>query len=232
MIRQFNFSFDELTIDQQEIRKVLGYDGESLPSPFDNYLEEAISYGSKLTDIHATQRLIEEVILDKTQSRILAAGNEFKIGKTVCNELQGSEQLAFFVCSAGKSISEKSALLLRGEDPVLGYVYDVLGTAIVEATGDLMQSHLKQEIEKEGKKITNRYSPGYCHWDVSDQHKLFSLFQDSPCGVSLTASALMFPVKSISGVIGIGQNVRYRTYQCTLCLSENCIYKKIIPHII
>jgi len=25
-----------------------------LPSPFDNYQEEAISYGSKLTDIHAT----------------------------------------------------------------------------------------------------------------------------------------------------------------------------------
>jgi hypothetical protein len=87
MIRQFNFSFDELTIDQQEIRKVLGYDSESLPSPFDSYLEEAISYGSKLTDIHATYRLIEEVILDKTQSRSLAAGNEFKIGKIVCNEL-------------------------------------------------------------------------------------------------------------------------------------------------
>jgi len=227
MIRQFNFSFDELTIDQQEIRKVLGYDGKLLPSPFDDYFEEAISYASNLLDIRATYRLVEEAFVDKTKSVLLAAGNEFKIGKTVCNELKGSEQLAFFVCSAGKSISEKSALLLRGEDPVLGYVYDVLGTAIVEAAGDLMQSHLKQEIEKEGKKITNRYSPGYCHWNVSDQHKLFSLFQDSPCGVSLTASSLMFPIKSISGVIGIGQNVRYRTYQCTLCLSENCVYKRV-----
>ena len=227
MIRQFNFSFDELTIDQQEIRKVLGYDGKLLPSPFDDYFEEAISYASNLLDIRATYRLVEEAFVDKTKSVLLAAGNEFKIGKTVCNELKGSEQLAFFVCSAGKSISEKSALLLRGEDPVLGYVYDVLGTFIVEAIGDLMQSHLKQEIEKEGKKITNRYSPGYCHWNVSDQHKLFSLFQDSPCGVSLTASSLMFPIKSISGVIGIGQNVRYRTYQCTLCLSENCVYKRV-----
>ena len=152
MIRQFNFRFDELTIDQQEIRKVLGYDGESLPSPFDNYLEEAISYASNLLDIRATYRLVEEAFVDKTKSVLLAAGNEFKIGKTVCNELKGSEQLAFFVCSAGISISEKSALLLRGEDPVLGYVYDVVGTAIVEAAGDLMQSHLKQEIEKEGKK--------------------------------------------------------------------------------
>ncbi len=140
MIRQFNFSFDELTIDQQEIRKVLGYDGESLPAPFENYMEEVISYALKLTDIRATYRLVEEAFVDKTKSVLLAAGSEFKIGKTVCNELKGWEQLAFFVCSAGKSISEKSALLLRGEDPVLGYVYDVVGTAIVEVAGDLMQS--------------------------------------------------------------------------------------------
>ena len=139
MIRQFNFSFDELTIDQKKIRKVLGYDGESLPAPFDNYLEEAISYASKLPDIHAIYRLFEEAFVDKTKSVLLAAGNEFKIGKTICNELKGSEQLAFFVCSAGKSISERSALLLRGEDSVLGYVYDVLGTFIVEAAGDLMK---------------------------------------------------------------------------------------------
>jgi len=153
MIRQFNFSFDELTIDQQEIQKILGYDGESLHAPFDNYMEEAISYAFKLTDIRATYRLVEEAFVDKTKSVLLAAGSEFKIGKTVCNELKGSEQLAFFVCSAGKSISEKSALLLRGEDPVLGYVYDVLGTAIVEAAGDLMQSHLKQEIEIKEKNL-------------------------------------------------------------------------------
>jgi hypothetical protein len=87
MIRQSNFSFDELTIDQQEIRKVLGYDGELLPSPFDDYLEEAISYASNLLDIRATYRLIEEAFVDITKSVWLAAGNEFKIGKTVCNEL-------------------------------------------------------------------------------------------------------------------------------------------------
>ena len=76
---------------------------------------------------------------------MLPAGSEFKTGKTVFGELRGSKQLAFFVCSAGKSISEKSTLLLSGEDPVLGYVYDVLGAAIVEDAGYLMQSNLKQE---------------------------------------------------------------------------------------
>ena len=75
-------------------------------------------------------------------------------------------------------------------------------------------------------KLTNRYSPGYCHWDVADQRKLFSLFPSAPCGVTLTSSLLMNPVKSISGVIGIGKSVGYRDYPCALCLSNHCIYRK------
>jgi cobalamin-dependent methionine synthase I len=130
------------------------------------------------------------------------------------------------VCTAGKTISERSVKLLKGEDPVLGYVYDVMGSAIADAAGDRMQLFLKQESELSGERITNRYSPGYCQWNVSDQHKLFALFPGSPSGVILTPSALMLPVKSISGVIGIGRNVKYRDYQCDLCTSENCIYRK------
>jgi cobalamin-dependent methionine synthase I len=117
--------------------------------------------------------------------------------------------------------------MLKGENPVLGYVYDVLGSAIAEAAGDQIESFLKKEVAPEGEKITNRYSPGYCNWNVADQHKLFSLLGNSPCGVTLTESALMHPVKSISGVIGIGPTVKYRDYQCTLCLSENCVYRRV-----
>lgn len=126
-----------------------------------------------------------------------------------------------------KTISEKSASLLQGDDPVLGYVYDVLGSIITEAAGDRMQSFLKSETEMNGEQVTNRYSPGYCQWPLSDQRKLFSFFHENICGVSLTDSSLMHPVKSISGVIGIGKNVKYREYICSLCSSSNCIYRKI-----
>lgn len=76
--------------------------------------------------------------------------------------------------------------------------------------------------------ITNRFSPGYCHWNVSDQHKLFSLFDEAPRGVTLTDSALMNPVKSISGVIGICENVKYKDYHCRLCKSKDCTYRKVL----
>ena len=227
MIKEYNFSFNELVIDQQEIQAVLGYGDGALPEPFNRYLEQAFFNAHSLIDIRATYLIVKDVVVDENRNTLVAGKQEFRVGKTICRELKGSERLAFFVCTAGKTISEKSVDLLKGEDPVLGYIYDLLGSAITEAAGDLMQSFLKQEIEMTGHRITNRYSPGYCHWSMEEQHKLFELFGKSPCEVTLTQSFLMSPVKSISGVIGIGHEVKYRDYQCTLCWNKNCVYRKI-----
>ncbi|MCF0209200.1 MAG: methionine synthase, partial [Bacteroidaceae bacterium] len=73
---------------------------------------------------------------------------------------------------------------------------------------------------------TNRFSPGYCGWHVREQKLLFSTFPlAEPCGVKLTDSCLMLPIKSVSGVIGIGENVRKLEYTCGLCDYANC-YKR------
>lgn len=227
MIKDFHFHYDELTINLDEIKTILGFEGHDLPAPFDGYFGDALAFVQSLPDIRATYRLVEDVRIDESNLSLSAAGIDFEVGKTVVHELTGSKSLAFFVCTAGKTISDRSVELLKGADPVLGYVYDVFGSALADAAGDRMQTMLKQAVESEGNKITNRYSPGYCNWHVSDQHKLFSLFDEAPCGVSLTTSALMQPVKSISGLIGIGETVAYREYQCTLCSSKNCVYKRI-----
>lgn len=226
MIKEYNFRFDDLIIKRKEIISVLGYGDGLLPAPFDEYLEIAMLDAKYLTDIRGAFTVIENVKIDHRKYSLIVGEQEFIVGKAVWRELKGSERLAFYVCTAGKTISEKSANLLNGDNPVLGYVYDILGSVITEAAGDLLQSFLKSEIEINGDRLTNRYSPGYCQWSVSDQQKLFSFFNENICGVTLTNSSLMNPVKSISGIIGIGKDVRYREYVCVLCSSRNCIYRK------
>ena len=78
------------------------------------------------------------------------------------------------------------------------YIADSLGSIIAEKAADCMEEELAAFIEKRGWKHTNRYSPGYCGWHVSEQQKLFSLFPvASPCGIQLTDSSLMIPIKSV-----------------------------------
>ncbi len=225
--KEYVFSFNELTIDRMHIHSVLGFPDSPLPDPFDAYLEEALDFASCLNEIRAAYRVIDEIDLKPASGCVEAGGQSFLVGKTLCKELRGAEKILFFVCTAGKSVSEKSSALLKGDDPAKGYIYDQMGSFIADAAGEKMVRHVQQELENSGQKITNRYSPGYCQWDVADQHKLFALFPDAPCGVTLTASALMHPVKSVSGLIGIGKAVKYREYPCELCISLDCIYRKI-----
>lgn len=227
MVSKFNFRFDELCINCAELTSILGYQDGFLPEPFDSYLQMAFDDAASLKDIIGAYLIVDDVSFAQNEFSLMAGNHKFDIGKTVYNELKGMERMALYVCTAGKTISDKSINLLYGEDPVLGYIYDVLGSMITEAACDLMHSLLKQETKEHGVKLTNRYSPGYCQWLVSDQHKLFSFFPENICGITLTESALMLPVKSVSGIIGIGKNVKYREHVCTLCSSKDCLYRKI-----
>ena len=227
MHKEYSFNYSDLTIDLENLNRVLGFPDAPLPEPFDAYLAEALEFASGLTEIKASWILAENVRFDNAYGSVSVGDKTFLVGKTVCKELRGSEKLIFFVCTAGPSLGEKSHDLLMGEDPAKGYFYDQVGTFIVEAAGDRMQSLIKQEFLGHDEQITNRYSPGYCHWSVADQHLLFSLFPGDPCGVTLTESALMYPVKSISGLMGVGKKVNFREYPCALCLSLNCIYRRV-----
>jgi len=102
---------------------------------------------------------------------------------------------------------------------------DVIGSSIVEAAMDLIHDDLENKMKDARLGITNRYSPGYCGWDVVEQQKLFGLLPQGFCGVSLSASSLMTPIKSISGIIGIGINAKRRAYTCNLCDDKNCLYR-------
>jgi hypothetical protein len=69
-------------------------------------------------------------------------------------------------------------------------------------------------------------SPGSLEdWPITEQPKLFSLFGDTEksIGVKLTASLLMIPRKSISGILFPSEE---GFVSCRLCPRENCPSRK------
>ncbi len=127
-IAEFNFRFDELKIDPMQIHAVLGFPDSPLPEPFNLFLDESMTFASQLTEIKAAYTIMEPIEIDPQIGCLNIGCKTFQIGKTLCKELRGAEKILFFVCTAGKSISERSSLLLKGEDPVRGYIYDQVGS--------------------------------------------------------------------------------------------------------
>lgn len=225
MIHEISYSLDELTLDNNYLSSMLGFPDGVLPEPFDQYVAEALHDAKSLCNIRGAFCISENSEFTIDNNCILVDGIEFGIGKTVAKELRNTTSVVLLICTAGEAISRRSQELLIGDNPVLGYVFDLLGSMIVETATDQLQEEIRRIAFLKGLSITNRYSPGYCKWSVADQHKLFSFFPPKCCGINLTDSSLMYPVKSVSGIIGLGKEVKYREYTCDLCTQVECFHR-------
>lgn len=164
---------------------------------------------------------IYEGYLEKNSLQI--ANVRFDIGKIISNSLKGAVQFAVFTATAGTFFQKWTEEPALNTDIVNRYIVDCIGTEIVEATADYMQRHLAVECRNKNYAITNRYSPGYCGWNIQEQHKLFTLLdEETTSGIRLTDSALMLPVKSVSGIIGIGKHLKQKEYGCSQCNYPKC----------
>ena len=153
-------------------------------------------------------------------------GLRFRTGKIIRKMLQGAALYAFFIATAGKGPEMLSRKLMEEGNYLEGFIVDLIASFLVDAVADQLHMLIRTEASSLGMKVTNRYSPGYCSWDVSEQQKLFSLFTRNNCGISLSPSSLMSPIKSVSGLIGIGDSVRYREYICDICSMKECQFRK------
>ena len=150
---------------------------------------------------------------------------DFEMGNIILRQLRGSEAFALFICTSGLEFETYQQRLKEQGDMVRVFIADSLGSVIAEKCADQMETALQESIDKLGWHHTNRFSPGYCGWHVSQQQQLFPLFEGHTCGVRLTDSSLMLPIKSVSGIIGLGKEVRHLDYTCGLCNFEKC-YKR------
>jgi hypothetical protein len=221
---QLSADISKLNIGHSEISYSLGYKDGRIPDPFDGMIVEIVAALPEKCTLSAGYTVLPvDLSCDDSQS-IRINGIRFIVNKMVKSQLQKSERAALFLCSIGPGMETWSRDLIQQGDPALALFVDTVASFAVEKLAGVLHDHIKRKMHLENLSLTNRYSPGYCNWNVGEQHKLFSLFPKNIFGVTLTESAMMFPIKSISGIIGIGTAVKYRDYLCDTCTIQDCIY--------
>jgi hypothetical protein len=223
----FQFDFKDLKLNVSQIENVIGFTEGDDREFVTDLIGDILVDSSKIANVRAQYCIFSHIWFDNENKSITINNTGFSIRNIVFSQIKKAESVALFLCTAGEEIGKRSRKAMHERDLLRGYIYDVIGSEIAEAAADLMQDDLERSAAESGLKITNRYSPGYCGWNVSEQHKLFSLIPYNYCGIRLTESALMDPVKSVSGIIGIGPNVKSNPYTCKMCDMKDCVYRKI-----
>lgn len=216
-------SFKDLSIFPEDVFRQMGY-AETPPSSQVMAMTKEVIRQAEMV----VRPSFGFVTVDaQLQGHLLSVGDvAMHIGRIIAKQLAESEAFTFFVATAGKEIESLQQKMLSEGDTVSAYIIDALGSVVAERCADLMEGYLQESIDKLGWKHTNRFSPGYCQWSVSEQPKVFGLLGNATCGVTLNAQCMMKPVKSVSGVIGLGSKVRHMDYTCGICGLRDCVYRK------
>lgn len=218
----YSFVFKSLGLSPEDILHEMGY-GEVKPEK--EVLDILFSLWDEIkiwVRPACNFRIVEGEI--KNSMIMLEDGTILNVGPVIANLLQGSSRFALFTATAGGFFQVYQENVGKKEDMLSVFILDTIGTCMVEKTGDKMERLLEKEIP--GYLHTYRFSPGYCGWPLANQKELFRILGGNPCGISLSDVCLMSPIKSISGVMGIGKNVRERKYGCEICRLETCYKRK------
>jgi cobalamin-dependent methionine synthase I len=142
--------------------------------------------------------------------------------------LGASECVAAFIATAGPDVERLASELMRAGDALAGLIVSAVGAERAEAAEAVVLQHLREVSQTCGFAPTLPYSPGYCGMALVEQRTLFRLFGDYDVGVTLTDSCLMQPLKSVSGLIGLGPAERVAALgsPCDRCELYNCAMRR------
>jgi hypothetical protein len=141
-----------------------------------------------------------------------------------------ADGLALFAVTVGEEVSREIEERFGSNDFALGCMLDSVASAATDRMADIAQSHFVEHLSPNGEIGSDtavlRYSPGYCGWHISGQKRLFDMLHPEQIGISLRASFLMEPLKSVSGVMIAGSREIHsfpNAYPfCSQCTTQGC----------
>ncbi len=161
---------------------------------------------------------------------ILSQGYEMK-STLLAEHLKSATYVVVALCTIGSGV-EKLAKETFKTDPVLGLGLEGFGSAAVETLATEFCAHIDEKAAGAGMAATIPLSPGMIGWSVEEgQKQIFGILDSRAIGVQLTTSLMMMPVKTISLILGVGENLEFHGSTCDLCnMRDRCHYRDHYLH--
>ncbi len=173
--------------------------------------------------IHARCVYVVHAIGLMTSTRIELSGCP-PIEGPIAGFLEPATRVAAYVLTVGDTFETKSRMLMERGDLLEGFAWDAIGSAAADLATDALTQHLLGVEASPREAVTPPFSPGYCGMGLDQQKPLFEIVRAEKIGVTLSSTMMMHPIKSVSGLLGIGpaDRVIERGVPCQWCELTNC----------
>jgi hypothetical protein len=166
--------------------------------------------------------LIEGVL---HEDLLLQGGNKIQ-SRLLAQHLAAANRVIVMLATIGDKL-EQQVSKVWDSDMIYALALDGAGSAAVEALANAACQYFEEQAVNDGLQVSIPFSPGMVDWSVADgQPQIFSLLVDARANVQLTSSCLMIPRKSLTMVMGIGEDLKSSGRSCDFCMMRGtCRYQ-------
>lgn len=207
---------EEIEITDRAIEEYLGYYGAKADSDIHTLIEECRK--EFLCCVEYKACIVKTGVVHC--SGCVDLGFMKAESKSLCGNLKNCENAFVFAATTGAA-----AQRLVAKNSVIstlkGMVTDCIGSAAIEAFCDYINRSLGDTDY-----LRPRFSPGYGDLPLTCQQTLLDFLETKKTiGLALTESGMLTPVKSVTALIGIGNDKNKCTGKnCMVCDRKNCPY--------
>jgi hypothetical protein len=213
---------------------ILANQGIPAGSQLDERIEKLVENATEMfSELASPKALVAPISTDDFAS--VYNGEGLNEPETPVGEIfSKATHLALFAITVGQAVGNKISKLFDVADFALGSMLDSVASAAAERGAESLQYfYLRKLIIAEGaphETSVLRYSPGYCGWHISGQKALFAYLHPQQIGITLRASFLMEPLKSVSGAFIAGPEGIHHYIDsypfCSECGDHSCRYRQ------
>jgi hypothetical protein len=163
--------------------------------------------------------------------RIIQASGE-RISLDLGHSIKFLEPARFVMVSAytiGQTLDAASAEASSKGDLLEAYMMDLIGLTVLEKTADRVKKKVEDQAGRLGWGVSPFLSPGSVHgWKLEEQARLCTLLPLGQINVKLAKDTVLWPLKSIVAVMGIGPGYDSKKVgsTCDVCSKRDTCEKR------
>ncbi|MCF8011109.1 MAG: hypothetical protein K9L17_06530 [Clostridiales bacterium] len=148
--------------------------------------------------------------------------------KILSSFIQGADYAAISFLTLGPELENQTDVYMKEGKYIDAYMLDGIGTVCLQKIGNQAYDTIVNQASLMGLKCSSPISPGQAGWNVDEQRKIFNILTPEKLSITLTASNLLMPKKSVSFVLGTGKNLSSTKKACDFCpFNQTCPGKKV-----
>lgn len=210
--------------DRKEIYRYMGCRTADVDEKMRGQVEEAIAKLQGCITPRSTRRSYE--ILRPGDGSLVIGGIHTK-SRNLAKNLRDCERCCVFAATLGMGPDH---LIRRAQAARMSraLALQAASAAMIEAYCDEINEEIAREERVRGNFLRPRFSPGYGDFPLEHQREIEQMLQmDKTIGISLTATLMMMPSKSVTALVGISrQDAGCVREGCEQCGKTDCAYRR------